>query len=193
MENNKGTLFVISAPSGGGKTTLVNAILAEKAPDERLERVVTYTTKKPRKGEIEGQSYFFVDKADFEAKIEQGFFLEWSGTYGHYYGSPASVLTQLNAGTSLIMILDRAGARAVKDVYPDAILIWIKPPSIEELEKRLVGRGSDSADSIKRRLGLAIEELKSEKTHPFFGFNVINDDFEKAKKALKTIFKKRDL
>ncbi|OGB97818.1 guanylate kinase [candidate division TM6 bacterium RIFCSPHIGHO2_12_FULL_36_22] len=191
MKKHKGTLFVISAPSGTGKTTLVNAILSEKGQNEKIEQVVTYTTKKPRNGEINGKSYYFLTKDEFEAKIAQNFFLEWSDVYDNYYGSPRYALDKLTEGISQIAILDRTGAKAVKQIYPPSILIWIETPNIEELAKRLTKRASDSSESIIRRLALAIKEIEAEKVEQLYDYTIINDDFEKAKQALKSILFQR--
>ncbi len=188
MNIQKGKLLIISAPSGAGKTTLVNAVMAEKGQSDKIERIITYATKQPRKGEVDGKSYHFLTKDEFEAKITQNYFLEYSGTYGNYYGSPRYTLDRLNEGISQIAILDRAGAKAVKQEYPPSVLIWIEVPSVEELEKRLAGRASDSPESIKRRLALAIEEIEAEKIEQFYDYSIVNDDFEEAKKALKAIF-----
>jgi len=185
-----GTLFIISAPSGGGKTTLVNALLADLGPNTPLERIITYTTKQPRAGDVQGKDYHFIDKPDFEKKIKEGYFIEYSDAYDNYYGSPLYIVEQLKAGVSLIGILDRDGAREVKKAYPEAVLIWIAPPSIEELEKRLVSRGSETPESLKSRLGLAIEEISAEKAHPLYAFHVINDDFDRAKQEIAKIILK---
>jgi guanylate kinase len=182
-----GKLFVISAPSGAGKTSLVNRTLEILGITHRLERVVTYTTRAPRLGDIHGVDYHFITVADFEIKIEAGFFIEWSLAYGNYYGSPRSHVEQLAQGRSFIMILDRAGARAVKQAYPEVILIWIHIKDREVLRDRLVARGQENAEQLVYRLALAQQEIAQEKDEKLFQHHVLNDDFESALKDLKDI------
>jgi guanylate kinase len=187
--NSPGRLFIISAPSGAGKTTLTNALLDDMRPAYALERVITYTTKSPRPGEVHGKDYYFVSVAEFEQKIQEGFFIEWSGAYGNYYGSPSSILDSLAQGTSFIMILDRAGARALQGKIADAVLIWIRIDRIDILHERLIKRGQDSEAQIVRRLALAQQEVEEEAQNRLFQHHIINDIFEVAVENIKNIIK----
>ena len=188
-QNIPGRLFIISAPSGAGKTTLTSAILNDMRPLYALERVITYTSKAPRPGEVHGRDYYFVSVAEFEQKIQEGFFIEWSGAYGNYYGSPKTILADLAAGKSFIMILDRAGAHAVQQKVADAVLIWIHIHSIDILRERLITRGQDSEEQMVRRLLLAQQEVEEELKNPLFQHHIINDFFEVAVENIKNIIK----
>ncbi len=178
-------LFVVSAPSGAGKTTLVTELLQSLPAGCCLERVVTYTTRMPRPKETDIH-YHFMSAEQFKERIQEGFFLEWSSWYGNYYGSPKSVLEKLKKGISLIMILDRSGARAIKALVPKAELIWIKPPSLAVLEERLKKRGDDTASRIFR-LERADLELKEEEKEHLFHHTIINDDKGRALIELRRI------
>lgn len=182
---NLAKLFVVSAPSGAGKTTLVQELLDNLPQGCCLKRVITYTTRRPRPNETEAQ-YHFMTKAAFEDAIKQDFFLEWSTWYGDYYGSPQSVLDDLRKGISLILILDRAGARAVKAAFPQAELIWIQPPSLTVLEERLKRRGDDE-QTRTFRLNRAALELEEEKKEHLFNYVVVNDSLSQALQDLKQI------
>lgn len=189
--NKRGKIFVVSAPSGAGKTTVVTALLTKMAvsPD-CLERVITYTTKTPRLGEQDGIDYHFVSVSEFEGKIQEGFFIEWSQAYGHYYGSPRSIMKQVQQGTSFIMILDRAGARAVLNNDPCAVLIWLYTHSIEVLRTRLMARGGENEAQIVYRLGLAQQEYDQEKEEKLFGYHILNDFVENAVKNFENIIRR---
>src|SRR6476620_10453002 len=148
----QGKLFVISAPSGAGKTTLVNALLHEVGDSLSLKRVITYTTRSMGLGEEPGVDYHFISVQEFEHKIQQRFFLEWSVVYGTYYGSPASLIAQCKEGSSSILIVDSLGAQTVRAQVPDAIFIWIYTKGIDVLRERLILRGRDSQEKIEKRL-----------------------------------------
>lgn len=182
-----GKLFVISAPSGAGKTTLVNALINDMGKSHNLERVITYTSKTPRPAEVNGIDYHFVTPAEFERLIGEGFFLEWSTAYGTYYGTPASIVEGLARGTSYIIILDRRGAQALAQLYKDLVLIWIEVLAISVLEERLRTRCQDTAEQIARRLVLAKDEMAQEKLMPFFRYHVMNNVFDDAYKTLQSI------
>lgn len=183
----RGSLFIVSAPSGAGKTTLVDALLKKLGPTYGLERVITYTSKKPRASEVNGVHYHFITPKEFEQKIKEGFFIEWSGAYGSYYGSPRAILEGLAKGSSYIMILDRAGARAIAERIPGATLIWIAPPSLYILRQRLELRGQDSLETIERRLKLADQELEDELRNPQFSHHILNENWQNALAQLESI------
>jgi len=180
----RGRLFVVTAPSGAGKTTLVNAVLAE---DPRLKLSISYTTRPPRPGETNGREYHFVDEAAFLTMRARGEFLESAEVHGNRYGTSKRVITEaLARGEDLVLEIDWQGARQMHKLYPDSVSIFILPPSIEELERRLRARGQDSDAVIRRRLANAREEL----THSGeFKYAIINNDFDKARRELVQIIR----
>ncbi len=182
-----GTLFLISAPSGAGKTSLVEAVLSDLKARTKIERVITYTSKKPRASEQNGRDYHFISEDQFKALLNQDFFMEYSRAYSDYYGSPRAVLEGLGKGTSYLLIIDRVGAQAVKKVLPEAVSIWIEAPSFNELKERLTGRGADSKERTVYRLNRAQIEMNLEREKPFYDFSIINDDFEQANRVLQSI------
>jgi len=184
----KGLLIVISAPSGTGKTTLVHMLLKE-FPD--LEFSVSYTTRPPRPGEVDGKDYHFVDRKTFERMIEEGDFLEWAEVYGNLYGtSRTQVLRALNEGRDVILDIDTQGALQVKKNFPEAVLIFILPPSLKELERRLRSRGTDDEETIERRLKIAKEEIRRA---PLYDYIVVNDVLEVAYENLRSIIRAEKL
>jgi guanylate kinase len=178
----KGRLFVITAPSGAGKTSLIEAVMHD---DPTLKISVSYTTRAPRKGEKNGVDYHFVDQGTFRAMRERGEFLESAEVHGNYYGTAKQVILDAVArGDDLILEIDWQGAQQVRRLYPDCIGIFILPPSIEELERRMRARGQDADEVIRRRLENAREEL----THAGeFKYAIINKDFETAQRELAAI------
>ncbi len=171
----RGNLFVISAPSGTGKTSLVRA-LRERLPD--IEFSVSYTTRKERKGEVQGKDYHFVTHQTFSMLRENGAFAEWAEVHGEFYGTrKTSVQEKLDRGTDVILDIDYQGARQIRQSTLGAVTIFIRPPSIEELEKRLRSRGTDSEETIQRRLAKAPEEIGCESE---FDDVIVNDDFDRA-------------
>lgn len=158
----KGQLFVISGPSGVGKTVLTNTVLSEYGDQYNIRRVVTYTTRAPRLGEVDGVDYNFVTKEYFEDLIYKGMFLEWNKWGDNYYGTSSELIEQMKSGVSYIIILDRNGARTVSKEFQDAHLIWIEVPSMKILEERLCNRGDESAESIQKRLKIAEKEIHEE-------------------------------
>lgn len=186
-----GKLFIISAPSGAGKTSLIHHSLDRLREEHAISRVVTYTTKQPRKGEaVEGVDYYFVTQAEFEQKIGEGFFIEWSLAYGHYYGTPSSLRHRLAEGHSYILIVDRQGAQRIKEIIPEAILIWIYTKNLEVLKQRLILRGGENQEEVMRRLSLAVSEIEQEVIRPFYNYHVLNEDFYETLDKLCEIFKK---
>src|SRR3989441_10350401 len=177
-----GLLFVVTAPSGAGKTSLIDALMRE---DPSLKFSVSYTTRAPRPGEKDGVDYHFVDDATFLAMRGRGEFLESAEVHGYRYGtSKKLILDALERGDNLILEIDWQGAQQVRRLYPDCVGIFILPPSIEELERRMRARGQDADAVIRRRLDNAREEL----THAGeFKYAIINKDFETARRELGRI------
>jgi len=172
---NSGTLYVVAAPSGAGKTSLVNA-LVERDPDVVLS--VSHTTRPPRPGEHDGVHYHFVSDRDFQAMVRAGEFLEHADVFGKRYGTGRrQVVAALEDGRDVILEIDWQGARQVREAMPGSVGIFILPPSREELVRRLTGRGQDSEDVIARRMAEAHEELSH---HGEFDVLIVNDDFDRA-------------
>jgi len=177
-----GTLYIVAAPSGAGKTSLVNS-LVETTPGVVVS--VSHTTRPPRPGEQDGVHYYFVPLATFEAMIAQGAFLEHAQVFGNRYGtSRAAVLSQLEAGLDVILEIDWQGARQVREQMPNNLSIFILPPSREALHQRLAERGQDSAEVIERRMAAALDELAH---YAEFDYLVINDRFDTALTELRAI------
>ena len=181
----KGKLFVISAPSGAGKSSLIDALLRD---DPSVKLSISYTTRAPRPGEQNGREYHFVDDAAFLAMRSSGEFLESAEVHGYRYGTSKNVIREaLERGQDLILEIDWQGARQVRSLYPDCVGIFILPPSFEELERRMRARGQDSEAVIRRRLENAREEL----THAEeFDYAIINKDFDTARRELAEIIQK---
>ncbi len=178
----QGMLIVVSGPSGVGKGTLCNILLARI---ENLFLSISATTRTPRAGEIDGVNYVFMSHQDFEDKIEKGQFLEWAKVYNNYYGTPKDIAYQrLSEGKDVILEIDIQGAAQVKKNCPEGIFIFISPPSIEELKKRIIKRGSDTQDSIELRMKCAREEMKASFDYDYV---VLNDDLDKAALMLQSI------
>jgi guanylate kinase len=176
-----GILFVISGPSGAGK----GSICAGLPLDGIAEVSVSMTTRQPRHGEIEGKSYYFVDKDAFRAKIEQNGFYEYAEVYGEYYGTPkAPVLEKLAADKDVILEIDTQGAKQIKDAYPEGVLIFILPPSLAELRKRIERRGSESPEKIEHRLSKAQSEIA---TISYYDYCVVNRKLATAISDVKAI------
>ena len=153
VDKHAGKLFILSGPSGAGKGTICKELLAQTSRDD-VQLSVSMTTRNPRNGETEGASYYFVSKEEFLRKIEAGGLLEHAEVYGNYYGTPKQpVIEKLAAGIDVILEIDMQGALKVKENYPDGVFIFILPPSMSELRKRLTGRGTETAEAIEMRLG----------------------------------------
>lgn len=170
-----GHLYIVAAPSGAGKTTLVRLLL-ENDPGIRLS--ISYTTRAPRPGEQDGREYNFVDLATFRAMVERSEFLEWAEVHGNCYGTSRPwIEREMAAGRDVLLEIDWQGAQQVKKLFPQAIGIFVLPPSMDELERRLTGRGTDSAEVIARRLAAAQEEMRHV---PEFEYVIINDELQRA-------------
>jgi guanylate kinase len=175
-------IFIISAPSGSGKSTLVSHLLAS-VPG--LMFSVSYTTRKPRGAEVEGASYCFVTRQDFEARLSRDEFLEWAEVFGHYYGTHRGILEQARAqGKDLVLDIDVQGARQLKEQVPEAVSIFVLPPSRQVLEQRLRARGEDREDVIARRLRDAAEEIRN---YHRYDYVLINRDLNQAEASLDAI------
>mgnify|MGYP003586831516 CR=1 FL=1 len=182
MTKPEGILLVLSGPSGAGKGTICKALL-EKRPD--MAYSVSCTTRAPRKGEIDGKSYFFKTREEFETMIQNAGFLEHADVYGNYYGTPkAYVLDQLAHGKDIVLEIDTQGALQVKKNYPNGVFVFIVPPSLDELSKRIYNRGTDSVDVIKKRLSAATSELAYASKYDYI---VVNDEVEKATTKVSNI------
>ena len=179
-----GLLIIITAPSGAGKSSLIAAAL--KA-DPALRLSVSYTTRSPRPGEQDGREYHFVDEKAFLAMLERGEFLESAEVHGNRYGTSEKVITrELAARHDLILEIDWQGAQQVRRLFPDCIGIFILPPSIDELERRMQKRGQDSAEVIRRRMAVARDEISHS---PEFDYAIINKDFDEASQDLLAIIR----
>ncbi|NVI98116.1 guanylate kinase [Myxococcus sp. AM009] len=178
-----GLLLVLSAPSGAGKTTLAHRLLKE-TPDAVFS--ISVTTRRPRGKEREGVDYHFVDVATFQSKIERGEFVEWAEVHGHFYGSPQSVVDEARVRKSAaIFDIDVQGGQAIKRKHPDAVTIFVLPPSMEELERRLRDRQTDSDETIRRRMLAARSEI--ERGIASYDYVVVNDDIERAYGELRSV------
>ena len=178
----RGVLFVVSAPSGAGKTTLCKE-LAARVPS--LKHSISYTTRSPRPGEVHGREYFFVDARYFQSLVERNEFAEWAQVYGQRYGTPRAPLIELmDEGIDVLLEIDVQGARQIKKTFEDAVYVYIFPPSVDALRLRLEQRAGDSTEEIQRRLQKVREEMWSYREYDYI---VKNDDMTKAIKELEAI------
>ena len=186
---SRGTLFIISAPSGAGKTSLLIDVL-ESSGDE-LALSISHTTRSPRPGEVDGKDYHFVDEDRFREMIDAGAFLEHAHVFDNFYGtSQAEVEAQLDAGQDVILEIDWQGAAQVRKVFPESVGIFILPPSRAELEERLRGRGQDGDEIIARRMQDAVSEMSH---YGEYDYLIINDVFAAARDDLAAIIQCRQL
>ena len=177
-----GLLFVVSAASGTGKTSLVKALLDRTT---NLHVSVSHTTRGQRPGELNGVHYHFIAKEDFQSQINEGGFIEYAEVFGNYYGtSQAKVKEQLQKGHDVLLEIDWQGADQVRKLFPDAIQIFILPPSQFDLRQRLSNRGTDSVDVIEHRLGCAVTDMQQ---YVNFDYIIINDSFDRALSELEAV------
>ena len=178
----RGTLFVVSSPSGGGKGTIIEHVLESV---ENLSYSVSYTTRAPRSKEVDGREYFFVSRDTFEEMVAAGEFLEWACVHGNFYGTAKSqILERTAAGADIILEVDVQGAASVRQLLMDSVSIFILPPSYEVLRQRLIARGTDSPEELELRLRRAPEELRE---YSSFDYVIINDEVKKAARQLASI------
>jgi guanylate kinase len=177
-----GNLFVVVAPSGAGKTSLVNELLRR---DGRIRLSISYTTRAPREGEAHGREYHFVDRARFEGMIASGDFLEHANVYGNYYGtSKRWIETELAGDNDVLLEIDWQGARQVRSLFPEMVGIFVLPPSISELRRRLEARGKDAPETIATRMASARNEV----SHVLeFEYIIVNEEFDSAVSDLQAI------
>lgn len=171
MINKKGLLLVVSGPSGTGKGTICKDIVAKH---EDINLSISATTRNPRVGEVEGKSYFFKTKEEFEAMVDRGEFLEHAMIYDNYYGTPKkAIFDELDMGRDVILEIEMQGAMQIKEVYSQAVFIFVLPPSLQELRNRIVGRGTETEEQIEKRFNSAYDEIKLLGDYDYFIFNNI--------------------
>lgn len=180
--NREGVLYVISAPSGAGKTTLCKEII-DIFPN--LRHSVSYTTRPPRTGEVHGRDYFFVGQEEFSRMVAAGEFAEWAEVHGNFYGTSLATLNECRSqGIDLILDIDCQGARQLKGRFEGGVYIFVLPPSIGELRRRLDNRSSDSEEVIQRRISNAAGEIKESR---WYDYIIVNDKFSEAVEQLKSV------
>ena len=178
----EGTLFVVAAPSGAGKSTLVNALLER---EQAISLSISHTTRPPRSGELYGRHYYFVERGEFEREVAEGIFLEHAEVHGNLYGTSRTTVQELLAqGRDVLLEIDWQGAEQIRQSKPDCVSVFILPPSRAELERRLRGRGSDSAEVIERRLRNSRGEIAHANQ---FDYILVNDVFDQALADLQAI------
>src|SRR5215213_7491020 len=178
----RGTLFVVSSPSGGGKGTIIRHVLAVV---KNLSYSVSYTTRAPRHGEVDGREYFFISREVFDEMVAGGEFLEWACVHGNFYGTARrQIAEETGAGIDIVLEVDVQGAASVRQLLMDSVSIFILPPSYEVLRERLIARGTDPPEELEIRLRNAPEELKQ---YSAFDYVIINDEIKKASHQLASI------
>jgi len=182
----QGTLYIVSAPSGAGKSSLIQALLKTQ-PLYDTQVSVSHTTRAPRPGEVHGEHYFFVDHDEFRTMIGRDAFLEHAEVFGNYYGTSRETIEQvLSTGVNVFLDIDWQGAQQIRKKMPDSRSIFILPPSKDELDRRLRGRGQDSEEVIAKRMAQAVAEMSH---YAEYDYLIVNDDFDAALSDLKTILR----
>jgi len=182
LNHHPGNVFVVSAPSGAGKSTLVQR-LVQSVPE--LVFSISFTTRKPRPGEVDGRDYFYIDDARFDTMVAEGGFVEWVQVYGHRYGTGRAWLNGVLAtGRDVLLDIETTGARNLRQAIPEARMIFILPPSAASLEQRLRSRGKDSDEQIRIRMDHARHELEH---YLAYDFLVLNDDLEAAYRQFESV------
>lgn len=181
-EDARGILFVVSSPSGGGKGTLIQRMLNKVSS---LSYSISFTTRTPRNGEVDGREYFFVTREKFEQMVAANEFLEWAPVHGKLYGTARNqVLREISAGRDIVLEVDVQGAASIRALVPDSVSVFILPPSFDVLRQRLLDRGTDSPEELDLRLRNAPTELRD---YEAFQYLIINDDVERASDQLSAI------
>ena len=181
----RGKLIVVSGPSGAGKSTLIGEAL-DSVP--QLAYSVSATTRDPRPGEVDGEDYIFLSREEFERKIEEGYFLEWAEYSGNLYGTPVSRVDELlEVGRSVILEIELQGARKVREKRPDAVMVFVRAPSLEETRRRLEGRATETAEAMETRLATAVEEVAAREE---FDYEVVNGEREQARRDMIDVMEK---
>ncbi len=182
MSNDDALLLIVSSPSGAGKTTLTNAL---RASVPNLLFSVSHTTRKPRAGEVHGREYYFVERKEFERLVREDTFLEWAEVHGNLYGTSRAEIARASEARGLIFDVDHQGARQIKSTRPDAVAVFILPPSMRILEDRLRGRASEDEATVQKRYKVALQEIQH---YGLFDYVMVNDDLNAAIEKLRSIF-----
>ena len=181
----RGKLIVVSGPSGAGKSTLIGEALESV---DQLAYSVSATTREPRPGEVDGREYIFLSRDEFERRIEDGYFLEWAEYSGNLYGTPVSRVEELlEEGRSVILEIELQGARKVREKRPDAVMVFVRAPSLEETRRRLEGRATETAEAMESRLATAVEEVAAREE---FDYEVVNGEREQARRDMIDVMEK---
>ena len=183
MPENLHKLFVISSPSGGGKTSLINKLF-EDSRSTNFEKSISDTSRQKRQGDLEGKDYYFLSEKDFKDKIKKEKYVEYATVFGNFYGTSKEEIKTKYNNSNLILELDWQGAYAVKELFDDAKLIFLVPPSLDDLKQRLIKRNLDSSEAIEKRLSEAKKEISKSEMYDYL---VLNDDFDKAFEDLSQI------
>lgn len=174
---------MISGPSGSGKTSVVKKVLVS---DPSLKFLISHTTRRPRKGEVHGREYYFISREEFEKMIKEGEFLEWAEVYGNLYGTSRRELEEKSRNSDVILDIDVQGAESIKKIFPESCRIFLLPPSLEELEKRLEKRGDTSPEEMKKRLKIARWEISR---YDIFDYLVVNENLDRCVEDVLSIIR----